>query len=155
MHDPFDRPAIRTGVFYREPDRALSWLENAFGLTKLIDVRDRGGALVHAEMRFGRCSIIVDGEWHDLVSSPQSLDGKTTQIIYVQIESGLDAHCARARARGAHIVSEPEDQYYGDRLYRAKDLEGHIWTFSQVVRHVGRAEAERLGDVQITGWHSE
>lgn len=65
-------------------------------------------------------------------------------------------HIAPERGNmGANIVSEPEDQYYGDRIYRAKDLEGHIWTFSQVVRRMGRAEAERLGDVRITGWHSE
>lgn len=155
MDDPFERPTIRTGVFYQEPDRALSWLEAAFGLKRLIDVRDKAGGLVHAEMRFGNCSIIVDGEWSGFVLSPQSIDGKTTQVVYIQIESGLDAHCARARENGADIVSEPEDQYYGDRIYRAKDLEGHIWTFSQVVRRVGRAEAERLGDVRITGWHSE
>nr|WP_102859929.1 glyoxalase [Phaeobacter inhibens] len=155
LHDPFERPIIRTDVFYQAPDRALSGLEAAFGLTRLIDVRDRASSLVHAEMRFGNCSIIVDGEWPGFVSSPQSLDGKTTQIIYVQIASGLDAHCVQAQEHGADIVSEPEDQYYGDRLYRARDLEGHIWTFSQAVRRVGRAEAERLGSVRITGWHTE
>ncbi|MET1413175.1 VOC family protein [Roseibium sp. HPY-6] len=142
-------------MFYQDPDTALTWLEAAFGLTRLIDVRDNTGGLVHAEMRFGNCSIIVDGEWPGFVSSPQSLEGMTTQIVYVQIESGLDEHCARALEHGADIISNPEDQYYGDRIYRAKDLEGHIWTFSQAVRRVGRAESDRLGGVRISGWHSE
>ena len=153
MIDPFARPKIRTGAFYQRPDQASEWLKGAFGFTKLIDVRDRAGRLVHAEMQFGGCSIVIDGEWTGVVSSPLSLEGKTTQIIYVQIDSGLDAHYAQARDYGAKIISEPQDQYYGDRMYRAKDLEGHLWTFSQAVKRVGRVEAEKLGDVKITGWH--
>ena len=56
--------------------------------------------------------------------------------------------------RGATIVAEPEDQFYGDRTYRAVDPEGHVWTFSQHVRDVGRAEAEEARGVTIkaTNW---
>ena len=36
----------------------------------------------------------------------------------------VDAHCARARAAGATILSEPED-VHGQRRYLAADLEGH------------------------------
>ncbi len=155
MDDPFERPAIRTGLFYQYPEQAMEWLEAAFGLTRSMDVRCKSGNLVHAEMQFGACTIIIDAEWPDVVSSPMSLGGATTQIVYVQIEEGLDAHFERAREHGAFILSEPEDQYYGDRLYRAKDPEGHIWTFSQAVSDVGRAKAEHLGGVEITGWHDD
>ena len=34
-----------------------------------------------------------------------------------------------AREAGAEILQEPETQFYGDRTYRARDPEGHIWTF--------------------------
>ncbi len=43
---------------------------------------------------------------------------------------------------GAQIVVEPADQFYGDRVYRCVDLEGHHWTFAMHVRDVTRAEAE-------------
>ena len=46
----------------------------------------------------------------------------------------IDAHCAHARKAGAKIAQEPETQFYGDRTYRAKDPEGHIWTFGVTVR---------------------
>jgi uncharacterized glyoxalase superfamily protein PhnB len=61
----------------------------------------------------------------------------------VQLPDGLDEHCARARAAGAIIAAEPEDQFYGDRTYRAIDLEGHRWTFAAKVREVSKAEAEQ------------
>jgi hypothetical protein len=47
---------------------------------------------------------------------------------------------------------EPEDQFYGDRTYRAVDPEGHVWTFAQTVRQVTREEAEQASGLKITGW---
>jgi hypothetical protein len=45
------------------------------------------------------------------------------------------------------------DQFYGDRTYRARDPEGHVWTFAQTVRHVSREEAEKESGRKIDGWH--
>jgi len=86
--------------------------------------------------------------------SPASIDGVNTQSTHVDLASDLDAHCERARAAGATIVAEPEDQFYGDRTYRAVDPEGHVWTFSQHVRDVTRGEAaEALGlTIEAANW---
>jgi uncharacterized glyoxalase superfamily protein PhnB len=40
-----------------------------------------------------------------------------------------DAHFERAKAAGAMILRELEDQDYGSRDYSAKDPEGNIWSF--------------------------
>jgi PhnB protein len=52
----------------------------------------------------------------------------------------VDAHFERARAEGARILSEVEDTPFGDRHYRAEDLEGHRWMFAEHVRDVPREE---------------
>jgi uncharacterized glyoxalase superfamily protein PhnB len=31
------------------------------------------------------------------------------------------------------MLSEPEDQPYGERVYRVADLEGHRWMFAQPI----------------------
>ena len=41
------------------------------------------------------------------------------------------------------ILAEPETQFYGDRTYRARDPEGHIWTFAQTVEVVAPAEWDK------------
>ena len=89
-----------------------------------------------------------------LARSPAGLGGANTQVVHVSSTSDVDAHCERARAAGATILAEPEDQFYGDRTYRAADLEGHVWTFSAHVRDVTRAEAEAaLGQpIMATNW---
>ncbi|WP_352872136.1 VOC family protein [Mesorhizobium sp. M1409] len=153
VDDPFKRASLGSGVFYKDPRAALDWLEAAFGFERSMVVSDAEAKLVHSEMRFGDGHIIVDSEWIDYVASPASVAGKNTQSVLVKLKDGLDAHCERARAKGAEIVQEPADQFYGERQYRARDPEGHVWTFTQTIRSVPREEAERLGGVQIDGWH--
>lgn len=153
VSDPFKHSTLGSGVFYKDPRAALAWLEAAFGFEPSMVVSDADRKLVHAEMRFGDCYIIVDSEWADYVASPASVSGKNTQSVYVRLKDGLDAHCEQARATGAKIVQEPTDQFYGERQYRARDPEGHVWTFTQTIRSVPREEAERLSGLRIEGWH--
>ena len=152
MEDPFRRPSFGSGVFYRDPWAALDWLEKAFGFERSMVITDKDGRLAHSEMKFGDGYLMVGSEWADFVASPASVGGKNTQSIHVQLRDGIDAHCDRARAAGAAILMEPADQFYGDRTYRARDLEGHVWTFAQTVRSVTREEAERASGLKIEGW---
>lgn len=148
------RPSLSSGVFYRDPWAALDWLEKAFGFVRSMVISDKDGSLSHAEMRFGDGYIMLGSEWAEFIASPASLGGKNTQSIHVHLTDGIDTHCARAQAAGATILQEPADQFYGDRTYRARDLEGHVWTFGQTVRRVSREEAEQASGLKIEGWHS-
>jgi uncharacterized glyoxalase superfamily protein PhnB len=153
MDDPFRRPSLIAAVFYKDPWAALDWLENAFGFERSMVITDKDGKLGHSEMRFGDSILGVGSEWADFVASPASVGGKNTQMIHVHVSDDIDAHCARAAAAGAAIVQEPTDQFYGDRTYRARDPEGHVWTFGQTVRRVSREEAEMASGLKIEGWH--
>jgi uncharacterized glyoxalase superfamily protein PhnB len=153
MEAPFRRPSLGSAVFYRGPWAALDWLEKAFGFERSMVISDQDGRLGHAQMRFGDGYIMVGSEWAEFVASPASVGGKNTQSIHVQLQNGIEAHCERARAAGAAILQEPADQFYGDRTYRARDPEGHVWTFAQTVRHVSREEAEQASGLKIEGWH--
>ncbi len=152
MDDQFQRPTFGSAVLYKDPVAALDWLQKAFGFERTMVITDATGKLVHSEMRFGDGYIMVGGEFADFVASPASVGGKNTQSIHVHLKDGLDAHCARARTAGAVIVREPEDQFYGDRVYSAKDPEGHVWSFGQTMRQVSREEAEKASGLKIDGW---
>jgi uncharacterized glyoxalase superfamily protein PhnB len=153
MADPFHRPTMVSAVIYQDPWAALDWLERAFGFERSMVITDKDGKLGHSEMRFAGGLIYVGSEWADHVASPKSVGGKNTQTIHVHLRDGIDAHCERARSAGAVIVREPEDQFYGDRVYAAKDPEGHVWTFGQTVRQVTPDEAEAVSGLTIEGWH--
>ena len=74
-------------------------------------------------------------------ASPHTLPAVHAQV-HCSVQD-VDAHFERARAAGATVMAPPEDQFYGDRSYRALDPEGHRWIFSTHVRDVSVDEMKR------------
>ena len=148
MSDP-KRPTLTTGLHYQDPKAALKWLEEAFGFEPVMVVINADGTVGHSEMRFGEALIYVGREWDEFHSSPASIGGKNTQSVHIQLDSGLDAHCERARKAGAVITREPADQFYGDRSYMAVDPEGHIWSFAQTIQVLTAEEMAEAGGREI------
>lgn len=146
------RAALTSAVFYQDPKAALAWLEAAFGFELAMLIEDGEGKVAHSEMRFGSSLVMVGSEWSDDHKSPRSVGGKNTQAVHIHIDGDVDAHCERAHAAGAEILMAPANQFYGDRTYRCRDLEGHIWTVAQTVQAVSREEAEAASGLKITGW---
>lgn len=137
-------PRISTAIYYQDAARAIDWLCEAFGFEVRIKIVGEGGAIEHSELTYGEGLIMVAAErspgkpgaehWR----SPRSLGGDNTQSMMVYVDD-VEGHCARARAAGATIESEPEthdygDAYWADRTYACVDLEGHRWWFSQRIR---------------------
>jgi uncharacterized glyoxalase superfamily protein PhnB len=146
------RPTLMSAVCYQDPKAAIAWLEHVFGFEVFMLIEDGAGGLVHSEMRFGNAVVMIGNEWTADHKSPKSIGGKNTQTVHIQITTDLDPHCERARAAGAEILAEPATQFYGDRTYRCRDLEGHIWTVAQTVETVTREQAEEISGLKITGW---
>ena len=148
-----DDVTFTASVHYEDPKAALAWLVDAFGfeITMAIDGTMEAPEACHYELALeGRGRVMVGGQWRSSIRSPRRVGGANTQTLHVQLPAGLDEHCTRARAAGATIDQEPEEQFYGDRTYRAVDPEGHLWTFSQHVRDVSRAEAQAALGQPIT-----
>lgn len=152
MADPHYRASLRSAVFYKNPSAAIDWLEKAFGFERAMIITDTDGNLAHSELRYGDGLIMVGSEWAEFTASPKSIGGKNTQFVHVHVNGDIDSHCGKAREAGAEILQEPSDQFYGDRTYRARDPEGHVWTFGQTVRVVSREDAEKASGLKIEGW---
>jgi uncharacterized glyoxalase superfamily protein PhnB len=117
-------PAIR----YRDGDRALEWLKDAFGFEEKAVYRGEDGAVQHAELRLGDGVIMLGQN----TAIAQQADARHS--IYVTV-ADPDAHFGRAKAAGADITRELADQPYGSREYGAKDLEGNEWSFGTYSPH--------------------
>jgi PhnB protein len=120
-------------LLYEDVGAALEWLSRAFGFRERLRFEDDSGAITHAEMEVDGGEIMLGHPGPDY-RSPKRL-GQTTQLVHVQVDD-VDAHFETAKQAGAEIVSQPEDQPYGDRRYDVKDPEGHLWSFAQRVRDV-------------------
>lgn len=143
---------MSSALFYQDPRAAIDWLQKAFGFELTMLLEDADGGVAHSQLSFGDSMVMIGTEWTVDHKSPKSIGGKNTQTVSIQIDDDIDAHYARARAAGAEIHAEPATQFYGDRTYRCRDPEGHIWNVSQTVEVVSREEAEAASGLKITGW---
>ena len=133
---------IAPAVFYDDAAAAIDWLARAFGFTVQEKVEDDRGRIVHSQLVLGGGLVMVGQTGlspdRPYLRSPRALGGANTQALAVFVDDA-DAHCERARAAGAAITTEPATQDYGadywaDRTYQARDLEGHHWWFMQRLR---------------------
>ncbi len=56
----------------------------------------------------------------------QDSSAATTGVVVMKVYvDDVDKHFTRAKAEGAKIISEPQDGFWGGRVYRVIDHEGH------------------------------
>ena len=132
---------------YDDAAAAIDWLCDAFGFEVRLKVQTDQGDILHSQLTMNGGLVMVGqaglNPERPHFRSPRALDGVSTQALSVFVDD-VDAHCERARAAGAVIVSEPSTQDYGedywtDRTYDAKDPEGHHWFFMQRLRGPNRS----------------
>jgi len=119
-------------LFYDDVDRAVDFLEKAFGFARIFTSPDPDGeGLAHAQLAHGSGKVMLGKVGPGLrpVKSAQALSALHSGV-YVYVDD-VDAHCQRARAAGAEVLLEPADMHWGDRMYCALDSEGQFWMFAR------------------------
>ena len=126
-------------LVYADVREAVRWLSEAFGFEERVQI----GEGHRSQLNVGDGAVIAMEEHRDR-RPPRP--GEVTQSVMVRVED-VRAHCERARAHGARIVSEPQDYMYGERQYTAEDPAGHQWTFSETIADVA---PEEWGGVSVS-----
>ncbi|HEX3976661.1 MAG TPA: VOC family protein [Solirubrobacteraceae bacterium] len=114
-------------LVYDDVTEARRWLCHVFGLAERWHAGDH-----RAQLSLGDGTIAITEP-----RTSRALAGNVSLVIRVD---DADAHCRRARERGATIVAEPQDYPYGERQYTAEDLGGHRWCFSQSIADLAPEE---------------
>jgi uncharacterized glyoxalase superfamily protein PhnB len=122
-------------VFYTDVDRAIVWLNKAFGFVE--HYRFGGEPLSGAQVHLGNAWIMLTRAKEGRQSPAHC--GRATQSLTVFVED-VEKHFEIAKAAGAHIVEEPHETVYGEFQYAALDLEGHHWLFSRHAKDVSPSE---------------
>ena len=130
---PNGTPRVVARLGYDDPDAAVAYLDEAFGFPERNHARiaTPGGAIVLTEVQVLDSLIMLGATGSHGISSPAST-GAATQALIVYVDS-VDDHYARAKAAGATIISEPEDQFWGDRSFTIKDCNNYFIAFNQMI----------------------
>ncbi len=127
---------------YEDVASGVTFLERAFGFAERKDERieNPDGSIVLTELDVVDSRIMVGGVGAHGIGSPKRV-GSATQALIVYVDD-IDRHFQRAKAAGCAVISEPEDQFWGDRRYEVRDVEGHLWSFHEHTRDVSPEEMQ-------------
>jgi uncharacterized glyoxalase superfamily protein PhnB len=110
---------------YADLGDAVRWLCDVLGFRERLRIHGH-----RVQLTFGGGAMVaVQGDG----------GGGRDHAVMVRVDD-VDAHCARVRQAGGHIVREPETYPFGERQYSLVDPGGHAWTFTQTVADVDPAE---------------
>ena len=112
--------------------KLIDFLKKAFKVTETYRLTYPDGKLKHAEIKIGDSVIMLGdtrGNWNHMPSS-----------IYLYVPD-TDVAYKEALQAGATSLTEPEDQFYGDRNAVVRDPVGNIWV---IATHVEDISAEEL-----------
>jgi PhnB protein len=131
-------PDVIPMIAYEDGPKAMDWLSSAFGFKERTRMLGKDGRLSHGEMQAGDGVIMLATPTPDYEAPRHHREGcepaqKWSAVPYIVdgvlvYVDDVDAHFARAKQRGAAIISGVEAGQDGKR-YRAEDLEGHRWMF--------------------------
>ena len=102
--------------------KLIDFLKAAFGAEELMRMPGSDGNAVHAEVNIGNSRIML-GE----IMQPSQSSSSSYFYVYV---ADADAMYKRAIGAGASTVSEPADQFWGDRMGTVQDPFGNHWSLA-------------------------
>jgi len=124
------RATVIPVLAYPDVNHAAAWLCDAFGFTVRLRIGEH-----RVQLNVGDGAVTV----RELRPNEGNAELGIGHSVTIRVENA-DAHCERAKSRGARVTQEPVTHPYGERQYNAEDFAGHSWTFSQSVADVDPTE---------------
>jgi uncharacterized glyoxalase superfamily protein PhnB len=114
--------------------KLIDFMKQAFDAKETFCMKGPGQTIAHAELQIGDSIVMLS----DASAESQARSG----ALYLYVED-VDAVYRRAVEAGAKSVSEPTNQFYGDRSARVTDAFGNYWGIATRVEDVPPEELER------------
>ena len=138
-------PTLTPHLGVDDPAAALTFYADAFGAVERVRFAMPDGPVVHAEMHLGD-GLFTVGQAVPAFDLVQPDAGSPVHVTLTWFCEDVDQAYARAVAAGARSVSEPTDQFHGDRTCALRDPFGHRWVIATHVRDVSIADQQAAFD---------
>jgi len=123
---------VSSYITVKNVEKALEFYKEAFNLETRMTMPDKEGKIMHAEMGYKDCVIMVGPECEkSQTKAPSTLKG-TPSGLFIYVED-VDKQFEQAKKAGAKVLQEPTTQFWGDRTCSFNCPEGHHWSFAQNV----------------------
>jgi uncharacterized glyoxalase superfamily protein PhnB len=129
---PAGVPWLTPYLTVRDARASMDFYRTALGFAVRDSVED-DGAIMHVEMTYHDQLIVMfapEGAFGSTARTPKSAQTVAPQSFYLYVDD-VDAVYARALEAGAKSLSEPQDQFWGDRFAQVEDLDGYRWALAR------------------------
>ena len=135
---PSQRPARPEGMPWlspyltvRDASAAIAFYEKAFGFKTKNVMPGPDGKPGHVEMSWKDALIMLasEGAFGGTCKAPATSGALSPVTLYVYCDD-VDALHAKATAAGAKTAFPPTTMFWGDRLCKLTDPDGHVWNFA-------------------------
>lgn len=128
QHVPSGQDAVTANLVVRGGSAALDFYVRAFG-AEVVMTLEAQGMLMYSEVRIAGTVVTVSDEMPEYGVAAPDPDGPVPVSFTLWVPDA-DAAFRRAVEAGATVVSEPADQFHGDRTGTLRDPSGHRWIVS-------------------------
>jgi len=123
-------------LIVQDADATIKFYQDAFGfvLNENEHMKGPDGKTQHASMSFHGATIMFgpEGAFGGTNKSPKSSGVESPVSLYVYCDD-VDAIYKQATNAGAESIMPPEDMFWGDRMTKLIDINGHSWSFATKV----------------------
>jgi PhnB protein len=129
---PAQTPWLSPYLTVKDSDKAIAFYQKAFGFEKRMAMPMPDGRTGHVEMTYRDALVMFGPEGADPSSkcrAPATTGTPSPVMLYVYCDD-VDALFARATAAGAKADLPPQNMFWGDRLCKVTDPDGHVWNFA-------------------------
>jgi len=113
-------------------DEVITFVKEVFDAKEKERFNMPDGSTIHVEVFIGNSVLIL---------GPVERHGSFPAKIFVYVDD-VDTTYAKALAAGATSVSEPELQFFGQRVARAQDSWGNLWIMATQTEIVSSEEMQ-------------
>ena len=124
---------------------AIEFYKKAFGAIEVMRLSMPDGTVGHAELRIGGFPIMLGTPCDQ--GPLRNPDASPSVGLHLYV-ADVDKSYLQAINAGGTVVSEVQDQFYGDRSGTLKDPYGHLWFLATHKEELTEAQiAERARDM--------
>ncbi|HUY99838.1 MAG TPA: VOC family protein [Thermomicrobiaceae bacterium] len=122
------QPMLHVG----DVDASLDFYQDVLGFTVGFTMTDATGRTMHAELDRNGVQLML-GSANEVSDAARSLLGAGLVLYIVDNDEDIDVLYEHVRDRGARVVEEIANRYWGDRTFTLKDTDGYLLTFARNV----------------------
>ena len=126
-----------------DTQKAIDFYTQAFGAQELYRLTEPSGRIGHAELQMGPSAVLMLADpFPEFGVNPPAPTGLSGVVIHLHVDD-CDTMGHQAVACGATMLSEPADQFYGERSCKVRDPFGHTWLLGHSIEKLSPEEMQR------------